>query len=141
MFSPFLFWKMLPFCVVSSFSLPLSSVFLFILFFVFIKACFWFSHVCQFVGPHLVFSLKHNIRFLGKFTTAAATLYQNICTCILAVCFTVFSSVSWIVQLTPWDGLMVQPSSAVAVVESISTSVEDKKDKLSYYCVVISMGN
>lgn len=48
---------------------------------------------------------------------------------------------SWIVQLTPWDGLMVQPSSAVAVVESISTSVENKNDKVSYFDVVIFMGN
>lgn len=48
------------------------------------------------------------------------TVFYNIR--ILAVCFTV----SWFVLLTPCDGWMVQPSSAVAVVESISTSAEDK---------------
>lgn len=37
--------------------------------------------------------------------------------------------VVWFVPLTPCDGLMVQPSSAVAVVESISTSEEKNKQK------------
>lgn len=38
--------------------------------------------------------------------------------------------VSQFVPLTPCDGLMVQPSSAVAVVESISTSAEKRKEKV-----------
>lgn len=40
--------------------------------------------------------------------------------------FYILFPVCWFGPLTPCDGLMVQPSSAVAVVESISTSAQDK---------------